>query len=198
MSDFGSLLPNLVSGLLTGTAGAGTTLLAFFKEQKKKIQNLEHLVGSDEKEPKTGLFYSVAILAQDMRRLRAEVESWRDDPPDWVVRAARRSSVNIEGVAEIEQRVETRLRSFAQALKRLEDDYEAREEARERSNPALRTFLTRDEYEEDSRKRAMELSKVKDNMSDLNRWLRGIMTSLGYLESEPKVPESNRSPKRKP
>jgi hypothetical protein len=102
-------------------------------------------------------------------------------------------------VAEVEQRVEARLRSFAQALKRLEDDYEAREEARERSNPALRTFLTRAEYEEDSKKRAMELSKVKDNMSDLNRWLRGTLTSLGYLESEPKAPESNRNPtKRKP
>lgn len=193
MADPTSIIQSVISGVLTGGASAGTALLAVFKDIKKRLAEVEAKVGSDKADPKTGIYYSLEVLNDSVRRLRRDIDGWRDDPPDWLVRlvqsAARRSSVSMEHQHELEQRVEQRLRAFAQTLKRLEEDLDAREQrledAVERSNPGARVFVTREEYENDSLRRAAEMSKVRENLASSNVWLRGVLTALGYIDSEP-------------
>jgi len=198
MADTASIIQSLVSGVLTGGASAGTAIFAFFKDVKKRLSELESKVGTDKSDPKTGLYYTLDLMNDSIRRIRREIDSWQDDPPDWAVRAARRSSVSIEHQHEMEQRIEQRLRAFANTLKRLEEDLDRREEAMERSQPGVKTFITRAEYEEDSHRRAAEVSKIKDNLSSSNVWLRGVLTALGYIDSEPSIGVLPPPPKRKP
>ena len=47
-------------------------------------------------------------------------------------------------------------------------------------------FISRDEYEEDSRRRAVETAKIRENLASANSFLRGVMSALGYIDPEPK------------
>lgn len=206
MADHASIIQSVISGVLTGGASAATTFLTVFKSIKAQLAEVEAKVGSDTKDPKTGIYYSIDVLNDSVRRLRREIDGWRDDPPDWMTRAARSrtSSMSMEHHHELEARVEQRLRAFAQTLKRLEEDLDHREERLEeeieRSNPGTKVFITRDEYEQDSRRRAGEIAKVRENLASANMWLRGVLSALGYIDPEPstaKPPPALPPPKRK-
>lgn len=196
MADVSSIIQSLVSGVLTGGASAGTTLLAVFRDLKKRLNELEAKVGSDKSEPKSGLFLAIELLSEAQRKIRREIDAWEDDPPDWIVRAARRSSVSMETQQELEQRVEQRLRAFSQVLKRFEEEMDHRETELKRS-ASKTVFLTRSEYEEDSKLRAAEMAKVRENLSSSNVWLRGILSALGYIDPEPTTQLKLPPPKRK-
>lgn len=184
MADHASIIQSVISGVLTGGASAATTFLAIFKDLKRRIGDLEATLGSDKKDPKTGIFYTLEILSNDIRRIRREIDSWRDDPPDWIIRAAqRRSSVTMEHHSEIEERVEARLRAFNQTLKRIEEEVSHRDAALGR--PTKNQFVTREEYEADSRARAEEISRIRANVSSANSFLRGVMADLGYIDQQP-------------
>lgn len=197
MSDSWTILQTIISGALTGGASATTTFLAVFKDIKKRLTDLEAKVGTAE--PKTGLFQALEALAEQVRRLRREIDGWHDDPPDWARGPARRgTSINMEVVHEIEERMEQRLKSFAAAMKRLEDDLERREkrmeDGLERSTPGVRTFISRDEYEADSKQRAIEVAKIRENLASANSFLRGVMSALGYIGAE----NQQETPSQKP
>ncbi len=189
MTDHLTLIQTVISGVLTGGSAAGTTFLAVFKDIKRRLTDLETKVGQDKTEPKTGLVAAVEALTEQVRKLRREIDGWHEDPPEWVIRVVTRtsrSSFNMENYHEMEARVEQRLRAFAQTLKRLEEDLDERErrieDAVERSTPGTKVFITRDEYEEDSRRRAAETAKIRENLASANSFLRGVMSSLGYID----------------
>lgn len=182
MADPTNIAQGIITGVLTGGASAATTLLGVFKGLKKRISDLEEAVGSEEKDPKTGIFYTLEVMNDGLKRLRREIESWRDDPPDWLVRAAqRRSSVSMEYQTEIEQRVEARLRAFATTLRRYEDEIGL-------GNSNRSGFITRAEYEADSRARADEIAKIRNNVASANSLLRGVMADLGHIDEPPVKP----------
>lgn len=199
MADHTAMIQSIVSGVLTGGASAATALFAFFKDIKSRLAELEAKVGSDKTDPKTGLYYTLELIQDGARRTRREIDGWRDDPPEWLTRAiqnaSRRSSVTMEHQHEMEERVEQRLKAFSQQLRRFEEELHRRqeelnrrEEMLERSSPATKTFITRDEYEEDSLRRAAEVSKIRENMAASNVWLRGVMAALGYGDDKPSIP----------
>lgn len=195
MTDHLSIVQSVISGVLTGGTAAGTTFLSVFKDIKKRIGELEARVGNEKTEPKTGFYLSFELLSENVRRMRREIDGWRDDPPDWAVRVSRRSSVTMERDAEIEQRVEQRLKAFTQTIRHMEERLEEREheiDNLKRTLPAKKgvavDFITREEYEEDSKRRALEMIKVRENLASANTWLRGVMTTIGAIDSEPVVP----------
>jgi len=183
--DLPTILQGVASGLLTGGASAGTTFLAVFKDIKKRITDLEKGLGDNDSEPATGLYGTVDGLSKSLRALRNEIDSWRDSPPDWLVRIAQRAnraSQSNEQLHEFEDRI-------FQRLKRVEDDLDRREERLHdeigKSSPEFKTFVHREEYEEDSRRRAVEIRKIHENLKSANSFLRGVMAALGYLDPEP-------------
>jgi hypothetical protein len=204
MTDHLTLIQTVISGVLTGGSAAGTTFLAVFKDIKKRLTDLETKVGNDKTEPKSGLVLAVETLTEQVRKLRREIDSWHEDAPDWVSRAVNRgsrSSFNMETYQDFEQRVDQRLASFARTLKRLEEDLDQREKRLEdeieRSSPGVKVFITRQEYEDDSRRRASETAKIRENLAAANSFLRGVMSALGYIDPEPQPPKPLVLPRKK-
>jgi chromosome segregation ATPase len=196
--DLPTVLQGVASGLLTGGASAGTTFLAVFKDIKRRLTDLEKRLGDIDEEPPTGLFGTVDQLTKSLRSLRNEIDSWRDSPPDWLVRiavrATSRGSTTTEHWREFEDGINQRLNSFKQTLKRLEDDLNERErrleeEIERQSSPSLldSAYVLREEYEADSLRRADEMTKVRDNLRSANSFLRGMMAAMGYLDAVQQV-----------
>jgi chromosome segregation ATPase len=204
MPDLQQILQGVASGLLTGGASAGTTFLTVFKNIKSRITDLEAKVGDNQTDPKTGIYYSLDTLTKNIRNLKHEIESWREDPPDWllrIVQRATRPTFTNEAYREFEDRIEQRLKTFKTSLDRLEDDLDRREEKLQdeihKSSPEHATFIMRMEYEEDSQRRAEEMMKIKENLSSANSFLRGVMAVLGQVDPEPPTrPRTPMSPPR--
>jgi hypothetical protein len=186
MSEYG-WITSVVAGLLTGGTSAGTTFLAVFRDIKKKIGDLETAVGSDKTDPKTGLFFSVALLLEQVRKIRREIDEWEDYPPEWAQRAARRSSVNTEAQDELERRIEQKLAVFSRRLNQIENDL---------TNIEAR-FVSRDLYDDDSRRRASEIEKIRDSLATASSWQRGILAALGYIDENTGAPSGLFLPKKK-
>jgi len=186
----------LLAGVASGGAAATTTFLSVFKHIKDRISKLEKALGKRDTDPPTGVFYQIESNAKNIWTLKNEIDSWRESPPEWLVRIVLRANRGIQSNEqwhELEQRVETRLNSFKHALQRLEDDLERRErrltEELEKSIPESRDFILREEYEQDSKMRAEELHRVRESLRSANSFLRGVMAAMGYVD-----PETNEVP----
>lgn len=189
MADWIKIVETVVTGVAAGGVSGAGTLLAIFRETKKKVAELETKVGTEE--PSTGMYLSISILEEASKKMRRELESWEDDPPDWAKRLLARnrvsSSTDLGHIAEVESRVERTLRAYTDRIKRVEDDLDSRIERLKREiEPEHRStpYVTRAEYLEDSRERAAELLRIRQELATANGLLRGVMSGLGYLELE--------------
>jgi chromosome segregation ATPase len=180
MADSTSLIQSLLSGLISGGTTAGTAILAVFRDLKSRLSSLETKVGSDG-DVKTGLFLFVDRLDESVRKLKRELESWQDDPPDWLIRMINRgrstNSFSLEHHHELEQLVEARYKNTSVMIRRLEQEIE---DMRKR----LDSLVDRAEYERDGRIRNEEVAKFREQLATVNGLLRGVMTALGYLDSD--------------
>lgn len=200
-----SLVQTVISGLISGGAGAATTMLAFFKEMRGRIERLEKSVGTQGSavEPRTGLYLLVAqlgdqvkIVEDALKTFKREVDRWEDDPPDWLTRALNRraavTSFNAEQFEEFETRVEQRVKLATDRVKRLEDALarvqEQVETLPDRFTQESDRFVDVDTYELESRKRADDIRRIQENLNTANGFLRGVMAALGYLDPPPASP----------
>ncbi len=181
MADSTSLIQSVVAGLITGGTSMLTTVMAVFRDLRKRVAVLEERLGKSD-DPKTGLFLEVCQLADALRKLRKEIDSWSDAPPSWANRLRRSSSasLDLEILQDYENRFEARSKTLLDRVKRIE---EALEDHEKRSRAA--SFITKSEYEEDSRHRAEEIGKIQSSLSSANGFLRGVMSALGYLDDGP-------------
>lgn len=181
MSDLTTIVQGVVSGLLAGGATALTTIGATFRDLKKRIAVLEEKVGNPD--PRTGVYLVIGSAVDDLRKLKREIESWPDSPPDWMLRLIRSransSSMNLEIFQELEGRVEARFKGLTDRIRSLEEQLE------EHTKRTKNVGISRSEYDEDSKHRAEEIAKVRENLSVTNGFLRGVMATLGYLDDEP-------------
>jgi hypothetical protein len=177
MSD-APLIQTIVSGIISGGASAGTAFAAVFRDIKKRLNALEEKLGDDgsEGDPKTGLFLVVERADEIARKVKKEMDSWEEDPPEWLLRlinrAARSSSVNLEHQSELERLVDQRFRTLTANISRLEEQIELSQNA----------FVTKADNERDARQRGAELSSLREQLGTVNGLLRGIMAAMGYID----------------
>lgn len=191
MSEPNEIIPQVIAGILSGGAGAATSLLGVFRKTKERLKKLEEAVGKEEP-TKTGLFETVGAIEETVKKIKRELESWEDDPPKWAERLLGRvrqsSSSDLAGQAQFEERIERSLRSFNERLSRAEDDLDTKmrrvEEnvARSISEEPSGKLLTREEYLRDSRMRAEEMLKLREQLATVNGLLRGVMSALGIID----------------
>jgi chaperonin cofactor prefoldin len=180
-SDPTSLIQTIVSGVLSGGGSAVTAFAAVFRDIKKRLKALEERIGNDgeDQEPKTGLFLIVERLDDIARKVKKEIDSWEEDPPEWLLRlvnrAARSSSVNLEHQGEMERMIEGRFRTNRDNIQRLEEKFESLQ-------GRIEDLIGRGEYEKDARQRSAELSTIREQLATANGLLRGIMTAMGYID----------------
>lgn len=183
MADLEKIIEGIASGLLTGGVSVATTLLAVFRDTKKRISDLEKRLGLDKEDEETGLFLQFKTLSESFRKLKREVEGWDEDPPAWAVklygRARSNSSIDLNHQREYEERIELRVRELSSKLRSIEEDV--------KNLPSTDRFITHDEYHEDSQKRGEEIARIRTNLASANGMLRGVMAALGYVDgNEPK------------
>ena len=77
--------------------------------------------------------------------------------------------MNLEHYHELEQLVDKKARTNAQAIERIEERLE-------------KDFVEQVEYERDARLRGEELAKLREQMAATNGILRGIMAALDYTD----------------
>lgn len=179
-----TLIETIVSGALTGGAGAATTLLAFFRDVRKRLETVEKIVGSPGSavEPKTGFHFvlsqvdeTIKRLDEAVRKLRRDIDGWEDDPPEWAVRLVNRRATASFTSETMQEEIAQKFRLMERRLNQLEEDLDRL--MKEDSN-----YVERSLYDLDSRKRNEELRKIQDNLNTANGFLRGVMTALGYLD----------------
>lgn len=202
MADVTKVIEGVVTGLLTGGTSALTTFLAVFKDIKKRITALENAVGQTD--PKTGLHLALSYVEDTTKRLRREMDSWEDDPPQWAMRLLARarsnSSTDLSGQVQFEEHINRTVKIISDRLKRVEDRFEEEIETLKRDSErristhvADDLHLTRDEYIQDSRQRAAEIAKLREQLATANGLLRGVMTTLGYIDAD-KPPSKPKPP----
>ena len=170
MADTTDLIKTVVSGIITGGTSAATTFLTVFRAVKKQVADLEEKVGSST-DPKTGLYLTVSTVEDNLRRLRRELTEWDDQPPDWAKRLVQRAKVSsandLNTIVDIESRVDARLRSFQDRLTVVENGQKKT------------TAMTREEFLEDSARRAREVGEIREEIAAVNGLLKGILVALG-------------------
>lgn len=180
MSDYNVI--QIITGVLTGGASAATTFAAVFKGIKRRLDALEKQLGSDTR-PKTGIHLMVDRLDENLSTLRKEINRWPDDPPDWLLRLIKRTmasnSLSLDLTGEMERTAEQRHRTLQSQMSRLEEQLDD-------LRNSLKHRITREEFERDGRKRAEELSKIREQLATVNGLLRGVMTAMGYIDAKPK------------
>src|SRR5579862_3952934 len=95
MSEQGGndLLPQIIAGILTGGAGAATSFLGVFRKTKSRLAELEETVGKEDP-VRTGFHLTIGALEEAVKKIRREMESWDDDPPNWAQRLVARHDRN--------------------------------------------------------------------------------------------------------
>jgi hypothetical protein len=193
-----TLIETIVSGALTGGAGAATTLLAFFRDVRKRLETIEKLVGSpgSSVEPKTGIHFvlsqfdeTIKRLDEVVRKLRRDVDGWEDDPPEWAVRLVNRRATASFTSETMQEEIAQKFRLMERRLTQIEGDLD-----RVLKESSETNYVERSLYDIDSRKRNEELRKIQDNLNTANGFLRGVMTALGYLDEGSSPPPPNSSP----
>jgi len=197
MADLSKYIESILTGLLAGGASGLSSVMAYARDIKKRLGDLEAKIGQNE-EPRTGLFFSVWTVDESLKRVRREFESWEDDPPEWakrlVSRARSNSSMSIDHLTEVETRIDNKIRTFNERVKEYENEVSVLvgrlkkiETVLDNENaPDSDKLLSRVEYERDSRVKAEELLKIRESLAQTNGLLRGVMAALGYLDPDGK------------
>ena len=185
MSDTPEIFKDLIAGLITGGASALTTFLASIRDIRKRLKDLEERVGSSSNETKTGLFLALTLLEESVRKIRRELDRWDEDPPSWAQKLfakARTASGAFNTVSfqqEFEERIESRLRTFTERIRRLEDSVEH----------ALVSgdFAEKKDFEEEVKKRDKEMASFREQLASINGVLRGLMAALDFIDQTRKL-----------
>lgn len=204
MADLAKIVETLVGalpGLAAGGASAVTTLLTFARDMKKRLTDLEVKLGLNE-EPRTGLYQSVWVIEESLKRLKRELEGWNDEPPDWAKRMVSKnrssSQMGLDHMLEVEQRIDQKIQTFNTRIKGYQDELEAvasrlkklEQGLEEDECPDSGKLITRVEYERDSQHKAEDLLLIRESLATANGLLRGVMAAMGYLDDKPKDPRT--------
>jgi len=198
MADLTSILEGLASGVLSGGTAALTTILGVFRDLRKRLKAMEETLGAPPSitAGASGLYLAIQSLSdrlekaeESAKRLQKDLEAMEDEPPDWVVRMVARSrsstSVNMEVQQEFENRMESRLRTVQDRLMReIEDLKKDLDSFKKDLRDLSDHYVPKDAYIQDSRRRADELSVIKENLAAANGLLRGVLGALGLIGSD--------------
>ena len=193
MADL-ALLQTIASGVLSGGGSAVTAFAAVFRDIKKRLTKLEDRVGNDgaDGDPKTGIYLVVERLDEIARKTKKELETWEEDPPEWLLRlinrAARSNSINLEIHSELERFVEDKFRRATSETRRLEEQIESLSKQLDGFQKQVDSYIDRAEFERGTRERVQEMSALREQLATVNGLLRGIMTAMGYVDQKPKPP----------
>lgn len=162
------LVENIVTAVISGGGTAVSAILAFFRDVKKRIDDLEKKVGSLENS--SGLVYKIQLVENAIQKLSSEVNNWAAHPPESllnVIRSRRDSTID-------EFTIDGRIRIFESRLKAMEENIERLE------RKVGRCVLDED-FESADRQRAEEIATIRTTIAEVNGLLKGLQSALGLV-----------------
>lgn len=157
------LLESVIPAIISGGGTAVSTILAFLRDIKKRVEELEKRVGTIE--GKSGLVYSMHLMEDAIKGLREKLEESRE-PMRWRMP----SYTGMEIIPE----VESKLRDFERRLKDME-------ECHERLESKIKKLVSEEDFEQADRQRAEEIAIVKQTMAEVRGLLQGLQSALGLI-----------------
>jgi DNA repair exonuclease SbcCD ATPase subunit len=165
-----NLLESVVPAIISGGGTAMSTIFAFFRDLKKRIEDLEKRVGSVDN--KFGLAFSVSLVEESVRQVRNQIEGMNNG------RWTRPSMTGIEGFPS--------LPNLDQALQRvmsIEPRLRELEERCERIENKFKKLVTEEDFEQSDRQRAEEIATVRTTLAEVKGLLQGLQSALGLIKS---------------
>ena len=190
MVDMAHAAESAIYGLLVGGGSAMTTWLATTKRTQNRLAVLEEQLGT--LDPKTGFQLALSLVEDTVKRIKRELDSWDDTPPDWAKRVLARSQSSVGVDAEFEQRVDRAIKELRDRNRQIEQDISTdilHAIKKHMADDLHERAVLRDEYIKDSQSRAEEMLRVREQLAMVNGTLSGIMATLGYLNSPASPPE---------
>ena len=184
-----SLIESVLSGVLTGGATAGTAVLGFFRDQKRRVKDLEARLSTldakiGSQDEKKGVVFALFVLQEAVekiqeglekvelsaRKTRGELEDWNEHPPEWAMSLRRRgASINLEHQEDFERGVNNRLRDLDMALQEFDTN----------NTKVTRKIVGLEEgLRASDEARARELAVLREQLASINGLLRGLQAMI--------------------
>jgi hypothetical protein len=200
MADVSKTIEGILSGLASGGLTAFGTFWPVVRDFRKRLALLEERVGTSD--PKTGLYLTISLAEESLKKIRRDIDAWEDDPPSWAKRLFARSraasTTDLTGQIAFEDQIGRVLKELRERTNRLEDEIiELHKARRDDDNIVTRDeyvrdsqmraeemlkVVPRDEYVRDSQMRAEEMLKVREHLATANGLLRGVLSALGFTD----------------
>jgi len=161
------LLESVVPAVISGGGTALSTILAFFRDIKKRVEELEKKIGSIDS--KTGLVYSIHLMEEGLKSVREHYQREQQGDESWPRRRPG-SFTNLESVG------------FEERLRKLEGQFKDIEECHERLESKIKRCVPEEDFEQADRQRAEEIAQVKNTMAEVRGLLQGLQSALGLIK----------------
>lgn len=166
-----TILENVVPAVISGGGTALSTIFAFFRDLKKRVDELERRVGSTD--ARSGLFFSVSLVEESIRQIRNQI--------DEMTHGGRWNRVptlpSIEGYPSF-----SNLDSAIQKLSNVEPRLRDLEERCDRIESKFKKMVTEEDFEQSDRQRADEISSVRTTLAEVRGLLQGLQSALGLMK----------------
>lgn len=162
------MLENIVTAVISGGGTAVSAILAFFRDVKKRIDDLERKVGS--LETSSGLVFKIHTLEALVQKMGQDINNWAAHPPESllnVIRSRRDATID-------EFTIDGRIRLFEARLK-------AMEELIEKLERKVGRCVSEEDFEGADRQRAEEIATVRTTIAEVNGLLKGLQSALGLV-----------------
>lgn len=166
-----NLIGSLVTATLTGVGTAFTTVFTLYKDVKKKVDQLEKIVGSFES--KTGLAYAIVELKESLKDLKRDTDETTD------ARRRRPSFVSFDDMLEADQ---TQIPSLIHRIKGFESKLREVEDTIQRLEMRTKRMVSESDFETADRKRAEEIAGVRTTVFEVKGLLQGLHMALGLTK----------------
>lgn len=170
-----SMIDTVLAAVISGGGTAVSTILAFFRDVKKRIDAIEQRLGSVEE--KKGLAYAIFVMEDGLnvaRRLRQEVDGWHNAPPEWAIQLLGRrrspSLVNFEDFNDKFRAIERRIKDLEEYQGRLEKQ--------------VSKCVTDKEFDTADKERADEIATIKNTVFEVKGLLQGLQSALGLFKGK--------------
>lgn len=160
-----NLLGSVATAAISGGGAAVSTVFAFVRDIKRRLEELEKRVGSIE--GRAGLVYSMQLAEEAIKKLR---EDFAKDPP----RERAPSYSGIDPLALPDAGMLAKLRDFDHRIRDLDETVK-------RMENKFRKYVSEEEFERADRDRANEIATVRTTLAEVRGLLQGLQSALGLI-----------------
>jgi hypothetical protein len=163
-----NILQSVLPAVISGGGTAISTIYAFARDVKKRVEALENRIGSVDS--KTGLAFALSLVEESLRQVRNQI-----DNNLYTQRSKIDTLTGMETLAVQDQGTLYKLRALESKNSELEDRIS-------RVEVKSRHFVSEADFEEADRQRANEITEVRNILYEVKGLIQGLQTAWGVTK----------------